>query len=117
MRSSFKLCVLYASTEAGQYSVYVNNEGLEGTKHPSPATGGATSSDQIWGPSLQVELVAGRNTLRFDNTLGWFYVALPSISKIRLQTAEAQPEACIKPFQECTSGVCAGNYACVAVRN
>jgi hypothetical protein len=110
---SFKLSVLYASTEAGQYSVYVNNEGLEGTKHPSPATGGTTSNDQIWGPSLQIELVAGRNTLRFDNTLGWFYVALPSISKIRLQTAEAQPEAYIKPFQECTSGVCAGNYACV----
>jgi hypothetical protein len=69
---SFKLSVLYSSAEAGQYSVYVNNEGLEGTKHPSPATSGPTSSNQIWGPSLQIELVAGRNTLRFDNTLGFF---------------------------------------------
>src|SRR6516164_9688890 len=103
----FKLSVLYASAEAGQYIVYVNNEGLEGYKHPSPLTGGTTASDQIWGPSHQIELIAGHNTLRFDNTLGWFYDALPYIRMIRLQTlshtAEAQPETYITPSQECTS--------------
>src|SRR5262249_12739980 len=36
----FKFSVFYASAEAGQYIVYVNNEGLEGYKHPSPSTGG-----------------------------------------------------------------------------
>src|SRR5262249_49520290 len=110
----FKFSVFYASAEAGQYIVYVNNEGLEGYKHPSPSTGGTTSSDQIWGPNHQIELIAGHNTLRFDNNLGWSYVALPSIRTILLlQTAEVQPETYIKPFQECTSGICAGNYACV----
>ena len=78
--------MLYASAGAGQYIVYVNNEGLEGYKHPSPLTGGTTASDQIWGPSHQIELIAGHNTLRFDNTLGWFYDARPYIRMIRLQT-------------------------------
>jgi|ERR1700733_1831048 len=107
---SFVLDVLYATAGSSAYWVYVNNEGTLGSGFDGPFTGGNTPDYQKWSPSITVKLVAGRNTLRFDNTRGTVYVALPYISMVRLRNVSPAKNFVIQP---CTSGICEGNYACV----